>query len=137
MKMLQLAFEKILLQRPNDGHAYFWIAGYYDQLGDSVNSQYALSNAKTHLENNLKENPNDSLSHLILATCYEHLLLNEEAINTYNNIIVLHPTWDMPYESLGYLYKELKQYTDALIFYKEAIRLNPQNENLADDFFSL
>jgi SpoVK/Ycf46/Vps4 family AAA+-type ATPase len=72
----------------------------------------------------LKEKPNDSETHFMLANEYRRLSYFQQAIHHYKESIRIKPTPAVQ-SSLGFLHLELKQFPEAIKHFTQILRANP------------
>jgi S1-C subfamily serine protease len=75
----------------------------------------------------VRQNPNQTHAHRVLAFRYSQLGQYQEVIASYKEVLRIKPDDDGAHQSIGHAYSMSGQHQEAIASYKEAIRIKPGN----------
>lgn len=116
------AVEELKLARdaaPDSGIVYVKLATAYLWLDGGPAKEKALENA----QNAYREDPNDRVAVYVLGRALYNLGRFGDAAAMFEKAVSLDHTYKVAYQSLGYTYRELKQYARARANFVSAIEL--------------
>ncbi|MGB3401844.1 MAG: tetratricopeptide repeat protein [Microcoleaceae cyanobacterium] len=113
----------------------------YYKLARQAVTQGKLSEAVTHYQRALDQNPQNIIAYQELGNIFLKLQKPEQAIQSYQKAVALQPKLPQTYHNLGEAYAQLEQWTEAISVYQTAIQLKPDfswsYNNLADIYLKL
>ena len=100
----------------------------YSYCGEPLMDSRTILKNKLQLQQKVVEtNPNDKFQNLILGDLYKNLGDYSNAIETYKRVICLDQKHAQAYYSVGYCYYQVRKPTNALLYFKKSMLLEPNN----------
>ncbi len=116
-------------------------ASSHYKLAREAVTQGKLSEAVTHYQRVLDQNPQNIIAYQELGNIFLKLQQPEPAIKSYLKAVALQPKLPQTYHNLGEAYAQLEQWTEAIAAYQKAIQLKSDfswsHNNLADIYLKL
>jgi tetratricopeptide (TPR) repeat protein len=115
------AFQKVLIQTPNDPELYYSIAQTQFRLGNTDGQATAAEEAVKRNTRNL------ALANFLLGDAYQKQKKNSAAIDAYSKSIEQKPDLYEGYIQLADVYRAESRFNDAIDISKKALRVFPSN----------
>jgi len=128
------AYQKVVLKDPANAVLYMNIARAQQSLGD-IDGQIA---AASEAIKRGTQTPGDA--HMIMADGYRKQKKYDEAIASYQKVIVAKPDTYSAYENLADLYRDQNRFTEAIDISRKALRVFPNDGQIYTNlswFYSL
>jgi TolB-like protein/DNA-binding SARP family transcriptional activator/Flp pilus assembly protein TadD len=128
-------FEVAIAKDPNATRALIGLA--HVLLGYSNSQIEDRQHADALLRRALDLEPNRAATYFVLGTLYRHQGRMPEAAEAYQTAITLDRNYARAYLYLGLTFAYMGRAEDAIALAERAMRLNPRDPNIADNFFVL